>query len=909
MNDINPITRHRRLPAATTVLGTIILQGLCISFVHAAIAVSNIKATRHNFSTSASSTNTYKADTVAQVCVFCHAPHGVTAPQRPLWNRSLSNTSGVPTTYQRYSSASVDATISSPEPTGSSKLCLSCHDGVMAIGTVGVLSGYTNVNIQMGGNPIGTIPPGPPGTPAEFARTGFTRNLGTDLRNDHPISFTYDDTLAASDGELRRLTTSEPKQRDVATNGTIIGIKAPGYKPMFPLEPTGPGGEGQIECATCHDPHKADPGTTPNKFLRFNRLQEGTPTGGTFDVNNDQSCLACHDKAGNSWAQSAHASPVVADEEYLDAATRLRDYPRGASPKPKVWQRACLNCHDTHTVQGSRRLLREGVGGGSGTMGYGPGDKYQLGSTTTGPLNEVSAIENTCYQCHQNVTDRIINSATGTVPDIKTEFTSKAIRMPIKTEDQGGTSKKEAHDVTNSDLMETQESLGWSGGGNSNAKDNRHAECPDCHNPHRLRRRSTFYGQSANFGEGAKRTHNAGGTPENKGADGNVASGPLRGIWGVEPVFGPMAADNSWPQPTNQFSFVVKRGDPTSNSTLREESYLTREYQLCFKCHSNYANNDTNAEFPLLGNTAGGTPSGTNGITRYTNIAAEFGSVNATDPPSSSTDQGEFGNDPLFEPNGSPPGDMPSGQPGGDEVGGQNHRSWHPVMWPTGRTRKERTGSNTPGAFKNIRPPFNTDANIGYQTMYCSDCHGSAESWIQDVGPNPAVAQGPHGSNNPFLLKGIWNSSVSVNKASGSNTDGTLCGRCHSPATATGGGGFASGQGAHTINAHPSSSCMLCHIALPHGWKNKAFLVNLNCLGNEVPGYTPGCTPLEVPGDVRGYAKLLAPPYYFYSVLRIRTWRKSTAWTQNACGSTTDYSRNTWMNACGTGFLKTVPQP
>ena len=32
---------------------------------------------------------------------------------------------------------------------------------------------------------------------------GFTRRLGTDLRNDHPISFTYDAALASADGELR----------------------------------------------------------------------------------------------------------------------------------------------------------------------------------------------------------------------------------------------------------------------------------------------------------------------------------------------------------------------------------------------------------------------------------------------------------------------------------------------------------------------------------------------------------------------------------------------------------------------------------------------------------------------------------------------------------------------------------
>ena len=37
-------------------------------------------------------------------------------------------------------------------------------------------------------------------------------------------------------------------------SGTVLGVRGPGYKPLLPLEPTGPGGAGQVQCATCHDP-------------------------------------------------------------------------------------------------------------------------------------------------------------------------------------------------------------------------------------------------------------------------------------------------------------------------------------------------------------------------------------------------------------------------------------------------------------------------------------------------------------------------------------------------------------------------------------------------------------------------------------------------------------------------------
>ena len=60
-----------------------------------------------------------------KVCIFCHAPH-TDAPSFPLWNRRFGGLA-----YTPYSSASMQATPG--QPTGSSKLCLSCHDGTIAV--------------------------------------------------------------------------------------------------------------------------------------------------------------------------------------------------------------------------------------------------------------------------------------------------------------------------------------------------------------------------------------------------------------------------------------------------------------------------------------------------------------------------------------------------------------------------------------------------------------------------------------------------------------------------------------------------------------------------------------------------------------------------------------------------------
>ena len=159
----------------------------------------------------------------------------------------------------------------------------------MAIGMVNVAGGEVDVNIPMSGvGAGGEMPAG------EGLQTGYTRNLGTDLTNDHPISLTFDTTLATADGELR----------DPATTPEV-GLRSPGVKPQFPLEATGPAGAAQLQCVSCHDPHLADGADGPNKFLRGNRLQQLEPVGGDFDADADMSAWpATTRKAG--WVQCMH---------------------------------------------------------------------------------------------------------------------------------------------------------------------------------------------------------------------------------------------------------------------------------------------------------------------------------------------------------------------------------------------------------------------------------------------------------------------------------------------------------------------------------------------------------------------------------------------------------------------------
>ncbi len=173
----------------------------------------------------------------SRICIFCHTPHNA-APQTPLWNRENPRTH-----YRIYESSTTDARID--QPSGPSKMCLSCHDGSMALGNV--LSAPTPHPIVTTAR---TIPPG-------------TKDLTNDLSDDHPVGFRYDRALANADSQVR------PPE-------VISG--------ELPL-----GAHGEVHCTTCHDPHD-------NELGSFLRISDRMAT----------ICVTCHDM--NGWDHASHAT-------------------------------------------------------------------------------------------------------------------------------------------------------------------------------------------------------------------------------------------------------------------------------------------------------------------------------------------------------------------------------------------------------------------------------------------------------------------------------------------------------------------------------------------------------------------------------------------------------------------------
>jgi len=214
-----------------------LVLALALVFGFSSVSFAEISGSKHDFSSDPNTGN--------QICVPCHAPHNVATPViPPLWNHEVTTA-----TYIVYDSPTLDADGGTlGQPSGSTLLCLSCHDGTVAIDSFGGATGTSFI-------------------------TGLS-NLGTDLSNDHPISFTYDTTLANTDGGLF----------DPGPGGPDVTIGSGTFTRTGKIQDVMLQND-QLQCASCHDVHNdfVASGIGGQPLLLISKISS-------------EICLTCHNK-------------------------------------------------------------------------------------------------------------------------------------------------------------------------------------------------------------------------------------------------------------------------------------------------------------------------------------------------------------------------------------------------------------------------------------------------------------------------------------------------------------------------------------------------------------------------------------------------------------------------------------
>jgi predicted CXXCH cytochrome family protein len=214
-----------------------------------------------------------RATSEVNPCVFCHVTHGA--------RTSRPDLGGI---HRPYESSTLSARPGAP--TGASRICLSCHDGTIAVGETRKRRIATTLR---------TLPSDHPA------------NLGTDLRRTHPVSF-----------------------RPAATGR----IHAPGASDPVKLD-----GRGEVQCTSCHDPHREFIDPSEGKFL-------------VKTSRNSELCLSCHDALAVASTGSSHATSGAA----FGAAEG------NTGPHATVAEAGCGACHVPHAAAVEGRLLPRGGG-------------------------------------------------------------------------------------------------------------------------------------------------------------------------------------------------------------------------------------------------------------------------------------------------------------------------------------------------------------------------------------------------------------------------------------------------------------------------------------------------------------------------------------------------------------------
>jgi predicted CXXCH cytochrome family protein len=260
------------------ILKIVVLLLVAAGSLHAQTKLAIVNS-KHDFR--ATSSATIRSTSQQDACIFCHTPHN-SDPGPYLWNQKLSTTN-----FSTYTSSTLQSNVAPIQSQDVSKLCLSCHDGTIALGDT--------VNNGLVPFVQGSSYTLPLNSPANLATArGFA--------DDHPFGFVP--TLSAE-------------------------IKTPA-----PDGPVRLDGTGKVQCTSCHDPHRENADSTVGKFLVTSNESSAI-------------CLACHTTAG--WVTSNHRMPPDPGEDLK--YTALQGAHTGYAGVSKNGCESCHRPHSPQTAQ------------------------------------------------------------------------------------------------------------------------------------------------------------------------------------------------------------------------------------------------------------------------------------------------------------------------------------------------------------------------------------------------------------------------------------------------------------------------------------------------------------------------------------------------------------------------------
>lgn len=259
------------------------LACICLVIAFSGNAFAGIADTKHNLAHW--SAYAYRADATApasgdehlisKICKYCHTPHDA-SPAIPLWGHDLPTAS-----FKKYSSTTLiidDPLVVDTSQyrtlglSGTTKLCLSCHDGLTALSAIkGKGRGQAMTVDDLGGQ-----------------SSGYDNAGVIDISNKHPVSFLYDDTVVPLLNNVSKKGAGIYALPDVTDNSTLDN---PRVKAKWLQESK------RVECNICHDPH--------NNYATNDRDQLPFWVSGAYNAysSHDAVCATCHSTGFTEYTQ------------------------------------------------------------------------------------------------------------------------------------------------------------------------------------------------------------------------------------------------------------------------------------------------------------------------------------------------------------------------------------------------------------------------------------------------------------------------------------------------------------------------------------------------------------------------------------------------------------------------------